>query len=369
MTAAEPRTHSASLPESVEIRPLQLNSGNMDAVFSSLAPDLIWFDRFILEEQYGWRISAACPSAKRILDTIDLHCLREIRRAALHQNRQPEFADWFSDISLRELASIYRSDLSLLISDAEYSILTETLKLPSSLLHVTPFLVRPEDQTLPGQSPHFGERKNFITMGNFRHAPNADSVRYLYEILWPGIRKECPHAKMNVFGADLTPALAELNQPEKGFFVRGRADNALQMMKQSRVCLAPLRYGAGQKGKLLDAMLAGTPSVTTSIGAEGMQGDSPWPGAVENHPEAFRNAAIRLYQSETDWQSAHSFIPGLLKARFDQPTHAKALLKRIQILMDTPRNSTPEHLTGALLRHHQHRSTEYMSRWIEAKNK
>jgi len=369
MTAAELRPHSAPLPKEVDILPLTLNSSEMDDVFKNLDPDLVWFDRFMLEEQYGWRIAAVCPHAKRMLDTIDLHSLRDIRQKALHQNRKPQRSDWFSDVALRELASIYRSDLSLLISDAEERILTEELNIPKSLLHITPFLLSESEQKGDTTLPEFAKRKDFVTIGNFRHPPNADSVRFLYESIWPAIRSACPDAKLSIYGADLTAAIQTLHQPDKGFFLQGRAENAIEVLSHYRVCLAPLRFGAGLKGKLLDAMHAGTPSVTTSIGAEGMQGPFIWPGAVKDEPAAFVKAAIDLYQQESLWFSAQKQISPLLKGRFDKKTHGDKLLQRIHNLRETASASSIDQLTGALLRHHQHRSTEYMSRWIEAKNK
>ena len=369
MTAAEKRPHSALLPESVTALPLKLNSETMDPVFKRIAPDLVWFDRFMLEEQYGWRIAAVCPKAKRLLDTIDLHSLREIRKTALHQNREPDISDWFCDTAMRELASIYRSDLSLLISDAEEEILTQELDLAKRLLHVTPFLLTPEEQLLSGTLPGFTQREHFITIGNFRHPPNADSVRVLYEEIWPELSARCPEAELHVYGADLTPALQEHHQPGKRFHIKGRAEDALEVLSSARVCLAPLRFGAGLKGKLLDAMRAGTPSVTSAIGAEGMQGAFDWPGAVEDDPKAFVNAAAELYENQMTWDTAQGKIEPLLVGRFNKQTHGPLFIKRIHELLEASRNSSADQLTGALLRHHQHRSTEYMSRWIEEKNR
>jgi len=235
-------------------------------------------------------------------------------------------------------------------------------------LHVTPFLLPLEEQRISPALPGFGQRKNFCTIGNFRHPPNADSVRYLYEEIWPDLRERCPEAAMNVYGADLTPALQSLHQPGKGFFIKGRAGHAVETLSSSRVCLAPLRFGAGLKGKLLDAMRAGTPSVTTPIGAEGMQGSASWPGAIESDPARFVAAATDLYQNEHSWKAARQQIKPLLSERFDRDLHGPALMERVHTLLEEPADASRDQLTGALLRHHQHRSNEYMSRWIEAKN-
>jgi len=369
MSAATPREHSAPLPEHISRSELVLNDSRMDGIFQALDPDLVMFDRFMLEEQYGWRIEKNCPQALRLLDSIDVHSLRDIRRRALHQNRERSPQDWFSDIALRELASIYRCDLTLLISGAEYSILTEEVHIPPSLLFVLPFLLNPSERTLPANSPEYSARKDFISIGNFRHAPNADSVRYLHKELWPRLRKRCPQASLKVYGADLTPGIQSLHDPNNGFYLCGRAGKALDVMREARVCLAPLRYGAGLKGKLLDAMLAGTPSVTTAIGAEGMQGSYPWPGAVEDDPEDWITAAARLYQSEDAWKKAQHHISALLNGHFSKEHYLDSFTDKLEQLTHPEARQSMDRLFGALLRHHQHRSTEYMSRWIEAKNR
>jgi hypothetical protein len=283
------------------------------------------------------------------------------------QNRAPEMKDWFGDTAMRELASIYRSDLTLLISDAEADLLTGTLGIPTRLLHVTPFLLNEDQLSLSPSAPGFEQRKGFITIGNFRHPPNADSIRFLADTLWPQLRVRCPEAVLDIYGADLTPAMRNLHRPENGFRIHGRADDAVQTLSEARVCLAPLRFGAGCKGKLLDAMQAGTPSVTTTVGAEGMQGPFAWPGEVADDPERIVQAAAELVQDEARWTAAQKKAAPLLRGRFDRRQHGPALMQRITDLLTEVPDTSPDQLTGALLRHHQHRSTEYMSRWIEAK--
>lgn len=322
----------------------------------------------MLEEQFGWRVRAACPSAKCMVDTIDLHSLRDMRRKALHAKREPELKDWFSDLALRELSSLLRSDLNLLISDAEAQILTKQLKLPASLFHVTPFLSDADQQEAWRSSPAFSDRKSFVSIGNFRHPPNADAVRFLAEQIWPKIRKRCPDTELHIYGADLSPSLQQLHSPSTGFHLMGRAVDAVDTLAGYRVCLAPLRFGAGLKGKLYDAMLAGTPSVTTAIGAEGMQGDFPWPGEVCDAIDSLVAAASALVEDESLWRERQERIPALLQGRFHAESHRTALMERVNQLLEEAETASIDQLYGAMLRMHQHRSTEFMSRWIELKN-
>ena len=101
---------------------------------------------------------------------------------------------------------------------------------------------------------------------------------------------------MNVYGAYPKQQVEEWHQPLQGFLVHGRAKDANEVMKQSRVCLAPLRFGAGLKGKLVDSMLNGTPSVTTSMGAEGIHGSLEWPGAIADDPAVLCECSRRVLQ-------------------------------------------------------------------------
>lgn len=347
---------------------IALNCSSFDSYVKELAPDMVLFDRFMIEEQFGWRVEQQCPNAIRILESCDLHCLREARHQALKQNRSVEPADFNSDLALREIASIYRCDLSLMISDDEAALLQQQFGVPAALLHHLPFML--DINAIESQNwPSFYERMHFITIGNFRHAPNWDAVRYLYSDVWPLIRKQLPNAELHIYGAYPPPKATQLDSPKKGFLMKGWADNVHRVMRQARVCLAPLRFGAGIKGKLADAMLDGTPSVTTAIGAEGMCGDLNWPGIIAESPQEIADAAVELYQNQQCWQQAQQQGTTLLQQRFDKKTLSPLLASRIDQLTLNLDRERQANFTGQMLRHHHHRSTKFMSQWIEAKNK
>jgi len=207
----------------------------------------------------------------------------------------------------------------------------------------------------------------FVTIGNFRHAPNWDAVLYLQQI-WPRIRKMLPVAELHIYGAYPPKKAMALDNPRTGFRVKGWADDAHAVMSDARVCLAPLRFGAGIKGKLIDAMLAGTPSVTTDTGIEGMASGAPWPGAVANSAEGIADAAVELHQNETRWQLCQRRILPVLQTRYDDRQLAAQLLERLSFIQENLDQHRLNNFTGAMLRHHTMRSTEYMSRWIETKS-
>jgi len=351
----------------VSCHAIEINSSSFDDFAVETAPDIVLFDRFMMEEQFGWRIERQCPDALRLLETIDLHLLRDARQRAHRQQREMTLADLYSETARREVAAIYRCDLTLLVSDYEEKLLQERFSIPAELLHYCPFML--EKSQIVDPLPAFDERRHFITIGNFRHAPNWDSILWLKQTIWPLIRKRLPDAELHIYGAYPPKKATALHAPGDGFYLEGWAADALEVMKRARVCLAPLRFGAGIKGKLADAMLAGTPSVTTPVGAEAMTLDGQWCGDIEAQAEGFAEAAARLYSDPNLWSEKQKFCFNILSQRFDKKDNSEKLVSRIMAVKNDLENHRLHNFTGAMLRHHHHRSTEFMSRWIEAKNR
>ena len=119
-------SHAINLDDhGIESVTIQLNCSSFDEWVAKQAPDVVMFDRFMMEEQFGWRVEEQCPSALRILDMEDVHCLRDARHKAIKAGRELHPDDWHSDIAYREIAAILRCDLSLVISEYEMQWLTE----------------------------------------------------------------------------------------------------------------------------------------------------------------------------------------------------------------------------------------------------
>lgn len=352
--------------EGISQQAIRLNCDSFDDYVSKLTPDIVLFDRFMMEEQFGWRIDKHCPKAIKVLDTEDLQCLRQARHHALKQSREFVYSDLVNNIAKREIAAILRCDLSLIISPFEMALLTDYFKVDPTLLHHLPFMVNIAQ--LATKTLSFEQRQHFITIGNFRHAPNWDAVLHL-QSLWPKIKAKLPAAECHIYGAYPPPKATALHNPKSGFLIKGWAENSLAVMAQSRVCLAPLRFGAGLKGKLLDAMMMQTPSVTTSIGSEGMSAQSSWPGFVANEDADFVNSAVSLYQDENAWQLAHKQCHTVLSHLYDSTVLGPSLISKITELDETLDQHRVSNFTGAMLKHHTMASTRYMSQWITEKNK
>ena len=345
-----------------------LNDSSFDDLVKNMQPHMVLFDRFTSEEQFGWRVAQNCPNALRILDTIDLHCLRLARQEAIKQNRDFSLLDFNSDFAKREIASIYRSDVSLMISDYEMDLLINHFKIDNSLLHYVPFLLDPI-LIKNNQWPSFSEREHFLSIGNFLHEPNWDAVLFLKQFIWPLIRKQLPKAEIHIYGAYPSKKVFDLNNLKEGFLIKGRADSLESVMKKTKVCLAPLRFGAGIKGKLIDAMQFGVPSVTTDIGAEAMHGEFPWNGIIANQPHKFAEAAVELYTNEIKWQQAVENGAQILNNFFLKSNHSDLLIDKLLFLKNQLKSHRSSNFIGEMLMHHTVMGTKYMSLWIEAKNK
>lgn len=348
----------------ISTKGIQLNSSTFDDFVAELNPTVVVFDRFMVEEQFGWRVSESCPDALKILDTIDLHLLRNARQLALKENRELVSDDLFSDVAKREIASILRCDLSLMISEFEMDVLQNQFKISNDLLLYLPLFAEPL-----AKIRSFDERENFVFIGNFMHEPNWDAVQFLYKEIWPTIHTKLPLTKMLVYGAYPTQKVLELNKPKSNFFVKGRAEDALTVIQEAKVVLAPLRFGAGIKGKLLEAMQSGTPSVTTSIGAESMKGELDWSGFITDDPIEFAHNAVVLYSNQIVWEKSKKNGFNILSERYKKSSFDAAFLEKINTLLNELKEHRNQNFIGSLLQHHTLSSTKYMSKWIEEKNK
>ncbi len=352
---------------------IELNSNSFDQWLETLQPDVVIFDRFMMEEQFGWRVNKVCPAAIRVLDTEDLHFLRQARQKKLHQkksgtNETPDHLDnldLISDNTLRELASIYRSDLTLIISREEMGLLDNQFSINQSLLHYYPLLIH----ELPEVLNTFDHRQDFIFVGTMKHAPNLDAVRRLKKALWPKIKENLPGVNLYIVGSYMTEEVMQMHKPKEGFHVLGHVEDLETLLMKTRLMLAPLAFGAGIKGKLIEAMQFGMPSITTGIGAEGITGKDNWPGKVNGSDSAFIDSAVALYNDEPGWKMAQQKGFEVLKSKFLYAEHADSLLNRLKSLRQNLDKHRKANVIGQILNLNNMKSTEYMSRWIECKNK
>ena len=349
---------------SVKTKAIQLNDSSFDIEIAALNPNVVLFDRFMIEEQYGWRVMENCPNALRILDTEDLHFLRKAREVAFKQNRELVFEDYISDIFKREIASIYRCDLALLISEYEMQLAKETFKIDASILYYLPFL----SEEVNPNVPKFEERNHFVSIGNFLHEPNWQTVLALKKY-WKSIKKQLPEAELHVYGAYVSEKAKQLHNEKEGFLIKGRAESVADVYSKAKVLLAPIPYGAGLKGKLFEAMQLGLPSITTKMGAEAMNGNLDWNGFITSDENDFVEKAVELYSNKSLWETAQQNGYEIIEKRFKKELFASDFINQVECLQEHLKTHRNQNFLGQILQHQSLQSTKYMSKWIEAKNK
>ena len=347
-------------------RRIFINDSEFDSFLIDFAPQIVLFDRFTLEEQFGWRVSECCPDAMRILNTEDLHGLRAAREEALINNIDWRDCVLSNPTLLRELASLYRSDLTLVISEFEIDFL-KGLGVPSRLICYVPFGLETANLIASRNLKTFEERKDLIFIGNFLHKPNVDAINFFVDNLWPGIKSVLSDVQCHIYGA----YGAKFNQPNliKDIIWHGAIDSTEAVLNQSKVNLVPLRFGAGLKGKVLEAMFHGTPSVISEIGAEGVFGTiKPEPLKASNWDD-FVDKVILLYRDEKQWKLAQEIGFEVVRTRFDKSVVFQDFIEHMSQVYDNLESHRKLNVIGAMLQRNEHQSTKYMAKWIEEKNR
>ncbi|HBI40214.1 MAG TPA: glycosyltransferase [Tenacibaculum sp.] len=349
---------------------ISVNSISFDDFIKKEDPSIVLFDRFMMEEQFGWRVSENCPEAMKILDTEDLHCLRKLRHEAYKKKIKFDVSQLVSsDLAKREISSILRCDISLIISEYEIQLLKEVFKIDSRLYIHLPFLLPNINDIAQKKWCPYSDRSHFIFIGNYLHAPNVNAVIQLKKVIWPIIRKKLPKAELHIYGPYASQQILQMSSKKDGFLIKGAANIALESIGSSRVMLAPLMFGAGIKGKLTDAMLAGTPSVTTEIGAEGMAGELPWNGFIENDEAKFAEKAVLLFNNKQIWKEKQELGRAIINLKYNKEKLEVQFGNEIENRLLNIDNDRDSNFIGSLLNFETIRATKYMSKWIEEKNK
>lgn len=360
--------HSADLQNlGISLAHIRLNDTSFDVFVQELAPNIVLYDRFTSEEQFSWRVRQIFPDTLHILDTEDLHFLRKSREQAFKKGEVFSEDALYNADTQRELASMLRCDVSLIISQYELDILLRLFHFPEDLLFYLPFLV---DENSLHASPDFpfSSRNHFITVGNLFHAPNVDALHFLNQEIWPLIRKKIPNAQLEIYGAYASNHLQSLHNEKEGFLMKAWVADLDSKMQAAKVCLVPLRFGAGLKGKVLQAMLHGTPLVSTQIGAEAMCEPFDFPGFIANDAQDFAEKAVALYQNEAIWEKARLTQKEILTTSYSKQYFTLKFWERMQELIHGFSEQRKNYFLQQIVQSEHLQSLKYMSKWIEAKN-
>lgn len=352
--------------DGVQTHRVKLNDSSFDDFITRLDPSIVMYDRFLMEEQYGWRVTENCPKAVQILDSEDLHFLRKAREKALKNNCSYE-EHLQDEVAIREIASIYRVDLTLVISEFEMDLLIDKFQIRRENLFYFPFVY--EFQEMSMNNVHFDRRDGFTYIGNMKHRPNKDGFLYLVREIWPVIKNQLPPAKLQVYGAYADQQIQQLHNPKNGIYIQGQVDDIEKELANSKALLAPLRYGAGLKGKVLSSMQTSTPVVISSITAEGIYGDLEPNGFIEDDPKTFATIAVLLHEDQSVWQLKSALSHSILNLRFRNDLFIKKLHDKLIELLNHLESHRKNNFIGKMLNHHTIKSSKYLSKWIEEKNK
>lgn len=230
-----------------------------------------------------------CPDARRVFDTVDLHFLRESRRVELSGERRRVDVD---GLKARELAVARACDITLVVSEAERVLLGQ--EAPDLPVEIVSLIVNPDPTPAP-----FTERRGILFIGNFQHPPNCDALEYYLRYVHPGVHQRLPGAILTVIGANVPPQLERL--ADDGVRFAGSQADIQPFFAAARLSIAPLRYGAGIKGKITTSLAFGVPAVTTSMGVEGMALKHAQDILIADTGPDFIDAVVALYSDAALW--------------------------------------------------------------------
>ena len=282
--------------------------------------DVIVISRHYIAVKHIDAVRAFAPKALVVFDTVDLHFLRSERQAELEGNA-------LARASARakrdeELTLIRKADVTLVVSTFEQSLLAELAPdarvLVLSLIH---------DLHPPGEP--FAERKGLVFIGGFQHPPNTDAVMWYAEEVMPHVRRLLPSVTTYIVGSKVPPSIRALAADD--FVVTGYVPDVTSYFTGCRVSISPLRYGAGVKGKINQAMSFGLPVVATTPSIEGMFLSPEQDVLVADDPRAFAEAIARVYGDEALWDRLAAGGRENIRAHFSRDVARTAITRLIAL--------------------------------------
>lgn len=227
----------------------------------AVTADLVMLQRISVASHLVDTVRRTAPRAKLVFSTVDLHYLREERAAVLE--RSASALGHALEVRRAELHAIGVADATTVVSHVERDIVKRLM--PAANVHRIPI------PRIPTRAPTtFEERRGVVFVGGFAHRPNIDAVKYLVGEIWPLVRRRLPDIELQVVGSNVTPDIAALDAPQDGVRIVGFVEDLSSILDHVRLSVAPLRFGAGVKGKVVSSLLHGVPCVLSKVASEGM---------------------------------------------------------------------------------------------------
>ncbi len=293
--------------------------------------DAVMVSRHYVAEKYLRYVRHYCPNTRFVFDTVDLHYLRELRlaelegkaalkRMALHTKRA-------------ELNLVHQSDATLVVSPYEQSILAG--ELPEANVQVVSNI-----HPVHGCQVPFEQRRDIFFVGGYQHPPNVDAATWFAESVFPLIRAQLPNIKCYLVGSKAPEEIKKLHGD--GIVFKGFVEDLGPFLNRCRLSVAPLRYGAGVKGKVNMSMSYGQPVVATSIAVEGMYAEDGTHILVADEAQDYADAVVRLYTDAALWQKVSKAGLTNVTEHFSFDAAKRALSQLFESLEPVPENETPE---------------------------
>jgi GT2 family glycosyltransferase len=252
--------------------------------------DFVMISRHYVAAHYVSLLRKYCPEARFIFDTVDLHYLREERLAELEDSLSLKRSA--AQTRRSELGVIKAADATIVVSPFEKTVLEDAA--PGARVHVISNV-----HEVVGSRRPFAERKDIFFVGGYQHPPNIDAAIWFVESIWPLVRQELPDIQFHLIGSKAPEKIRALHG--NGVLFHGFVKSLEPWLDGCRLAVAPLRYGAGIKGKVNISMSRGQPVVATSSAVEGMFAEHGRDLLVADSEQDFAAAVIRLYRDEELW--------------------------------------------------------------------
>jgi glycosyltransferase involved in cell wall biosynthesis len=239
-------------------------------------------------------VKHAAPHAKIIFNTIDLHFLRERREADLFGGKWRQ--DRAKRTKLDELEVIRKADATIVLNDYERVLLNEVV--PTAAVFQIGHVGLPDESPLVAR-PMWNARRDIVFVGGFRHPPNCDAVRYFVREVWPILRERGYTDRFVIVGSNMPMEIESLRNDQ--IIAKGYVEDLSEVFSTARISVAPLRFGAGQKGKVAASLGYGVPCVTTPIGVEGSGLLNRLNVLVGDTPHELASHILRVYNDSELW--------------------------------------------------------------------
>ncbi len=252
--------------------------------------DVVILSRCDFARKHIGDIRLHAPQSRIIFDTVDLHYLREDSEARL--TRDPEMRRKAQEKQRLEDELIDQADETWVVSPVEQQLLHK--KRPHKSIQLVSNIV-----DVPGSKTPFGRRHDYLFIGGFQHRPNIDAVLFFVQEIYPLVSERLRDAKFYIIGDKPPPEIVSLARDR--VIVAGLQRDAGPFFDSVKLSVAPLRFGAGVKGKINQSMALGVPVIATSIAVEGMELRDNEEILLADEPEEFARALVELYESEDLW--------------------------------------------------------------------